>query len=124
MPRPRPAPKKPSSLVPRLLIITPLVALVVCVFLQADSSGAHDARKRADLEAAVAPVRSAFGDSGTTVEVTGPATVTITLPHREAMTVGERDAMELARTARDRIGRGITVRVKSPAGQNLAVANP
>lgn len=124
MPRPRPVSKKSTSILPRLLVITPLAALAVGAFLQFSPDSGDQARELAALESAVAPVRSAFAESGTTVEVTGPATVTITLPHDEAMAVGEREAMELARTARERIGPGITVRVKSPAGQNLAVANP
>lgn len=78
------------------------------------------------LHEKVATVNTALAEADTEAPmilvVSGPREVTLTLPQMESLTLTERQAMEIGLTAADRIDRGVTVLVKTPAGQVLAKA--
>lgn len=127
MPRPRPTRKKKSGRGAWLLLTTALLAGGFFMLSELSSMG----RKTSELQLKrlhekVATVNTALAEADTEAPmilvVSGPREVTLTLPQMESLTLTERQAMEIGLTAADRIDRGVTVLVKTPAGQVLAKA--
>ena len=102
-----------------------LLVLVASVIGVLSIGGRSSPRRPSDLlQRNAAAVREALTESGTLVEVSGPTSVTLTLPRDAAMKTTKREAREIALMAHSRLGDGVIVRVKTPAGQTLATAGP
>jgi hypothetical protein len=118
--------KKPKSNVGVLIGVGALVIFGALVLMAISSGGAGRRNRVPDYEVRMntEKVKAEMAEKGIAVTSPRDRAVELILPLQASMQATERQAKELALEAQSRLGDGVIVRVKSPAGQTLAEVGP
>jgi hypothetical protein len=119
-----PKPKKKSNAFPITVGALVIAGAFFITVVQNMGSKSGGSPPETPMTVTLRQMEKIGAEHGISVNQTGDRSVTLTLPPRESMIATEREAKELALTAQSRLGSGVIVRVKTPAGQTLAEAGP